>query len=149
MIDGLYSDVSFHMYWFSQETEVWIESGMYERVNLQVANGSTTSAKCIYVSASVWKLSDQNPRVDKFQSILDRWSGLPVHLGPTAKYLSAHRRSGDNQQNIWKHQRPVWKRQWQACEHLEALATILGVPMTNQVAPTTNLALSGANWERR
>ena len=47
-------------------------------------------------AGSVWELPDQNPRVVRFQSLLDRCSGLQVHRGAPVNNLCVHRRSGDN-----------------------------------------------------
>jgi hypothetical protein len=71
-------------------------------------------------SGSVWELSDQNPRVVKSQSVLDRCSGLQVHLGAP--------RTADNKpwstwvrpRQAWERRPKAWKRQQQAWEHIES-----------------------------
>ena len=47
-------------------------------------------------SGNVWKLLDLNPRVVKFQSVLDPRSDHQVHVEAPANNLSAYRRSADN-----------------------------------------------------
>jgi hypothetical protein len=90
----------------------------------------------------VRKLSGQNVRVVKFQSVLNCCSGLQVHLGAPATNLGGHRRNGDSPGNTWVHRHHDW-------ELLEPPATSLGVgaslgaPMRSLWALMTSL---GALW---
>jgi hypothetical protein len=66
-------------------------------------------------SASVRKLSVQNPRVVKFLSVMDWYSSLQVHLGALSTNLCHPRKSV----SIWKRSLPVWKPWRHLWEHWE------------------------------
>ena len=54
-------------------------------------------------SGSVRKLSNQNPKVVKFHSVLHRCGGLQVHLGAPVTNLGGHRRTGGDPGSTWEH----------------------------------------------
>jgi len=60
-------------------------------------------------SGSIWELLDQNFRVIKSQSVLDRCSGHQVHLGAPANNPHGHRRSAGNQRSTGEAQQHVWE----------------------------------------
>jgi len=69
-------------------------------------------------SGSIWELSDQNPRVVKSQSRLDRCSGLQVHLGAPGSAGEKPRSADDKSGSTSNHSRAVWEKHrllWERC----------------------------------
>jgi len=104
-------------------------------------------------SGSVWKLSDQNPRVVKFKSILDWCSGLYVQLGAPATNLGGHGRFGDNLGRAWECRQQAWKHQEVPATSLGApktslgaSMTCLGVLLTSLRAPQSTSEMPGSTW---
>lgn len=99
IIDIMFSQIEVAL-WFAVQQFAWLKQYL---LNSFLA----TSAKCIFISGSLWNcvgVLDENPRVVKFQSLLNRCSGLQVHQAAPEKNLSAYRRSGDNPGSTWVQQ---------------------------------------------
>ena len=71
------------------------------------------------VSGSVRELSDQNPRVVKCHSLLERCSDLQVHLGAPG---SAKNKPG----STWERQQQALEYSQQILEHLKSQSSSLG-----------------------
>jgi len=66
-------------------------------------------------------VSDENPRVVKSQSGLDRCSGLEVHLGAPGSTVSKAGSADHKPGSTWERQGQACERRPQAWEHVDSL----------------------------